>query len=91
MNKADIMRQKTLADVLREMVLHEPGVTSKRLWDVAKEWDHRLIATEFDRELSVLRGSFYCTNQKWYPKGHQAKPKLRGPSKEDPRQTRMFG
>lgn len=73
MNKVEIMRQPTLVTLLKEMTTHQPGITSQRLFDVAKEWDHKLKAHEFESGLDELRATGYrVTNKRWYPAGHSA-------------------
>ena len=95
MNKAEIMRQKDMDSVLENYIRHQPGVTSQKLYDVCKEWAGQHWTSsdthEFDLRLGklLLRG-FRVTNKQWYEKGHVSERKLKGPSKEDPRQTRMF-
>lgn len=95
MNKADIMRQKDMDTVLEEYIKHQPGVTSQKLFDVCKEWAGQSWndkdVREFDGRLGrlLLRG-FRVTNKQWYVKGHFAERRVKGSSKEDPRQTRMF-
>lgn len=97
MNKKEIMRQTSLGVLLREMVKHQPGIASNRLFETAKEWagtgrwDHR-DTLDFEAELAKMNGAgFRVTNKQWYEVGHISEPKRKGPSKDDPRQTRMFG
>lgn len=96
MNKKDIMRQASMETVVVEMIRHQPGVTSNRLFETAKEWAGKSWSAgdtaDFDALLVKLRlGDFRCTNKQWYEKGHVSERKLQGPSKADPRQARMFG
>lgn len=92
MNKLLVMSQKTLRDLVILVVDREPGVTSDKLWRLAKEWDRKLSAAEFDGALGELVGKeLRVANKCWYLPGVKAEKKLRGPSAEDPRQTRMFG
>lgn len=90
------MKQDTVAALLRYSVENEPGVTSARLFEYTKEWYGKLwglgCTHDFECELAKMRSEGYrVTNKQWYPAGHKAEPKRRGPSKEDPRQMRMFG
>lgn len=89
MNKLAIMKQSSLDMLLVELVKDAPGITSERLWTIAKDWDHKLLAWEFDVALAKLREAFRCTNKKWYPPFYKAEPKVSTGSKVDPRQTRM--
>lgn len=96
MSKLERMRQESIEQLLRWCIDHEPGVTSLRLFEYTKEWYGKVWSSastaDFERALGALHTSGYrCTNKQWYPKGHTAEPKRRGPAKEDPRQTRMFG
>ena len=89
MNKLAIMKQQSVDSLLSEMITQKPGVTSERLWAAAKEWDHRITAWDFDSALASMHGKFRVTNKQWYPIGHVAEPKRKGPQKEHPKQTRM--
>lgn len=94
MNKKEIMRQSSMGILLREMVKHQPGITSNRLFETAKEWAGKRWdfgdTLEFDDELGKMRAEgFRVTNQQWYEKGYVADPRRKGASKEDPRQVRM--
>ena len=96
MNKADVMKQPSMEILLEELIKFSPGITSDKLYTHAKDWHGKLwyhsMTTNFEWALSDLREKGYrVTNKQWYPQGHQATPKPKGPSKEDPRQTRMFG
>lgn len=96
MSKLHRMNQSTVDALLRYSVNHEPGITSTRLFEYTKEWYGKLwtpVATsDFERALSeMLAEGYRVTNKQWYHKDHRAEPKRRGPAKEDPRQTRMFG
>lgn len=96
MNKSQIMRQPSMEAVLVESVNHQPGITSALLFETAKEWAGRhwdaSDTAQFESILGRMRDiGFRCTDKQWYPKGHVAERKQEGPSKEDPRQTRMFG
>lgn len=92
MNKLLMMSQSTLKALILFVVEREPGVSSEKLWRCAKEWDSKLIGVDFDAALEELRGKeLRVTNKCWYIPGVQAERKLKGPSKGDPRQTRMFG
>lgn len=96
MNKLDRMKAPSVDILLRHCVDHEPGVTSARLFEYTKEWYGKLwtqgATRDFERALAgMLSQGYRCTNKQWYVAGHQAQPKRRGPAKEDPRQTRMFG
>lgn len=78
MNKLEIMRQKSVAILLAEMIKHQPGISVQRLWDTTKEWygktSHQGMALEFDLELGTLlkSGEFHCTNKRCYPAKHEA-------------------
>jgi hypothetical protein len=89
MNKDEIKKLTSVHLVIEEMIRHQPGITSLKLWDVCKDWNHKLVAYDFDAALSSLRGRFRCTNKQWYPPGHVAPPKVHSGPKPDPRQTRM--
>lgn len=93
MNKLEIMKQPTIARLLEELIRHQPGITSARLWETTKEWHGRLVdpamGVEFDNALLGLRREFRCTNKQWYPRGHVGAMKLHGEKKQDPRQVRM--
>jgi len=89
MNKLLLMSQKTLPDLIRHAVNREPGITSEKLWKLAKDWDHTMSAGEFDRGLAKMAGELRCTNKCWYEPGAVVQRKLREP-KVDTRQTRMF-
>lgn len=96
MSKLYRMKQDTVGALLRYSVENEPGVTSARLFEYTKEWHGKVwdlkFTWDFERELAkMLSEGYRVTNKQWYPAGHKAEPKRRGPSKEDPRQTRMFG
>lgn len=94
--KSERMRQSSIETLVQWCVDYHPGITSQRLFEYSKEWYGKLWdlvhTSEFERALVRLREQGYrCTNKQWYPKGHKDTPKPRGPAKEDPRQTRMFG
>ena len=94
MNKKDIMRQSSMEKLLEEMVKHQPGVTSQKLFDVAKEWAGKSWGQadtfHFDEVLRKLLAKGYrCTNKQWYPKGYVAARDPKGPPKEDKRQLRI--
>ena len=95
MNKLQLMKQKDIPSLLDYYVTHYAGVTSLKLFEACKEWagsrwDEK-DTWDFEQALANLRTKgFYCTNKQWYPKGWKAEPKQKGPSKADPRQTRMF-
>ena len=96
MSKLERMGQSSVDTLLRWCVDHQPGVTSAKLFEYTKEWYGKLWSrghtADFERALaSMLSEGYRCTNKLWYPAGHKAAPKLRGPVHEDPRQTRMFG
>jgi hypothetical protein len=95
-NKLDRMKPPSMEALLQQCVEREPGVTSARLFEYAREWHGKLwsqgLTGDFERQLLAMRnGGYRCTNKQWYPQGHTAEPERRGPSKDDPRQTRMFG
>jgi len=89
MNKLEIMRQKSIDDLLAAMIEHKPGVTSEALWRVAKDWDGKMRAWEFDQALAGMLAKYRVTNKQWYPIGHVAEPKRKEGPKPDPRQVRM--
>jgi hypothetical protein len=89
MNKLEIMKQSSLDILLVELVKDSPGITSERLWSISKEWDHKLLAWEFDSALVKLCESFRVTNKKWYPPHFKADPEVHTGAKVDARQTRM--
>lgn len=96
MSKLLRMKQETVEALLRYSIEHEPGVTSTKLFEYTKEWYGKVwdikFTWQFDQALDKIRREGYrVTNKQWYPAGHKAEPKRRGPAKEDPRQTRMFG
>ena len=96
MNKLNRMKATSMEILLQQCVEDEPGVTSARLFEYAREWYGKLwtqgLTVDFERQLFSMVGNDYrVTNKQWYPAGHKADPKRRGPAKEDPRQTRMFG
>lgn len=85
MNKVEIMRQPTLVTLLQEMTTHQPGISSQRLFDVAREWDSKLKTHEFEGGLEELRTTGYrVTNKRWYPAGHSAPPQSQNGSKARP-------
>jgi hypothetical protein len=93
MNKLEIMRQTSVATLLEELIKHQPGITSARLWETTKEWYGKLVSSamgiEFDQALLGLRSEFRCTNKQWYPKGYVGEAKVHGEKKQDERQLRM--
>ncbi len=93
MNKLDIMKQPSVSLLLEEMIKHQPGITSLKLWETTKEWFGKVVSpgmgAEFDNALRGLRGTYRCTNKQWYPPKHVAPPKVHGPKKDDPKQVRM--
>ncbi len=89
MNKLQVMAQKSIDMLLAMCVEDKPGITSEALWKVAKDWDHKCTAWEFDQALATLHGKYRVTNKQWYPIGHVAEPKRKGEGKVDPRQVRM--
>lgn len=94
MNKKDIMRQASMEKLMEEMVKHQPGVTTNRLFETAKDWAGKSWEPEdvfrFEETLrSLLAREYRCTNKQWYPKGHVAARDPKGPPKEDKRQLRM--
>lgn len=89
MSRLLLMSQKTLPDLIRVSVRREPGISSEKLWKLAKDWDHTMKAAEFDRELSKMIGELMVTNKCWYEPGAVVQRKKCEP-KVDPRQTRMF-
>ncbi len=94
MNKKDIMRQPSMEAVVVESIKFNPGVTSTRLFETAKEWAGKSWnagdTASFESILKRCRESgFRCTNKQWYPKGHLAEKAPHGPPKSDPRQIRM--
>lgn len=97
MNKRDIMRQPTIQILLEEMIKFQPGITTMKLWEATREWAGKIASrasvAEFENELAQLRnaGGYRVTGKQWYPAGYIAVPARKGPPKEDPRQTRMFG
>lgn len=96
MSKLERMRQPSINTLVKWCVDSNPGVTSDKLYEYAKEWYGKLWGygntADFEAALQALReGGYRCTNKQWYPAGYVAEPKVRGPGKEDPRQLRMFG
>ena len=89
MNKLQVMACRSLGELLSAYVEFKPGVTSEGLWKVAKDWDHKCTAWEFDQGLGTLLGKYRVTNKQWYPIGHVAEPRRKGEDKVDPRQVRM--
>jgi hypothetical protein len=94
MNKKDIMRHSSTETLLRAAIRHKPGITSARLFDLAKEWAGKSWEQgdtfEFEECLKKLRaGDFRVTNKQWYEKGHVSEREPHGPPKVDPRQIRM--
>lgn len=89
MNKLLIMKQPSLEALIDWCIEHSPGITSERLWAVAKDWDHKLLGFEFEDALASAREKYRCTSKKWYPPNHKAEPKVSTGKKEDPRQVRM--
>lgn len=95
MNKADIMRQPDMGKLLRESIKSEPGITSAKLFERAKEWAGRTWEYEdteaFDKELFlILQEGYRVTNQGWYVPGAEGTKKKPRTRVDDPRQTRMF-
>jgi len=72
MNKKDIMRQRSLRDLLVVLIDETPGIESQKLWNCAKQWDGNLGAGEFDAELKSMLGSYRVTSKKWYRTGKAA-------------------
>lgn len=89
MNKLQVMACKSLDELLSSYIQSKPGVTSEALWRIAKDWDHKCTAWEFDQGLNGLHGKYRVTNKQWYPIGHTAEPRRKGEGKVDPRQVRM--
>jgi hypothetical protein len=83
------MKQPSLDMLIAEYIAFQPGVTSDKLWNIAKEWDHKLLGCDFDDALGRAREKFRVTNKQWYPPNYVAPPKVHSGRKEDPRQTRM--
>lgn len=91
LSKLEIMKQKSLDDLLVRLVENSPGITTQKLFDKGKEWagSAHLSAHEFDRAMVKLRNNGYrVTNKQWYPANHVAPPKVSNPKEPDPRQTR---
>lgn len=85
------MSQRTVPDLLRECIRQEPGIASTKLWNIAKNWDHRLLGVEFDAGLEQIRQEGYrVTGRQWYASG-ASRPAMQRQPKVDPRQLRMFG
>ena len=93
MNKLEIMRQPSVETLLEEMIKHQPGITSMKLWETTKEWYGKLVSPamgiDFDQALLKLRQTYRCTNKQWYPRGHVAPPKVHKAPTPHPKQTRM--
>lgn len=90
LSKLELMKQKSLDDLLVRLVKNEPGITTQKLWTKASEWSGgRLIAVDFDRAMDAFRAKGYrVTNKQWYPANHVAQPKVSGPKESHPKQTR---
>lgn len=89
MNKLQVMKQPSLDHLLDWAITESPGIASERLWTISRDWDHKLLACDFDDALGRAREKFRCTNKKWYPPHFKAEPKISTGKKEDPRQVRM--
>jgi hypothetical protein len=93
MNKLEIMKQPSVESLLAEMIKHQPGITSLKLWETTKEWYGKLVnpamGVEFDQALVKLRQTYRCTNKMWYPPNHVAPPKVHNGPKPHPKQLRM--
>jgi hypothetical protein len=93
MNKLEIMKQTSVETLLEEMIKHQPGITSQKLWETTKEWYGKLISPEmgieFDLALGKLRENYRCTNRQWYTVGHTAPPKVHEGRAANPKQLRM--
>lgn len=89
-SKLEIMKQRTLEDLLVRLMENAPGITSQKLWDTTKDWSNsRTTVHEFESTLKTLRSRGYrVTNKQWYPANHVAPPKASSPKAPDPRQTR---
>ncbi len=70
MKKLLIMSQRTVPDLLRECIRQEPGIASAKLWNIAKDWDHKLLGIDFDVGLEqILREGYRVTGKQWYAPG----------------------
>lgn len=97
LSKLEIMKQKTIGDLLVRLVENQPGITSQRIWDKVREWRGEIVdekkahefTLEFERELLAFRNKGYrVTKKQWYPANHVAPPKVSGPKEPHPKQTR---
>jgi hypothetical protein len=88
--KLEIMKQKTIEELLVRLVEAEPGATTQKLFTICQGWSGgRLTAYDFDRHMEAFREKGYrVTNKQWYPADHVAPPKLKGPTEPHPKQTR---
>jgi hypothetical protein len=92
MNKLLLMSQKSLRAVILFAVDREPGIASQRLYNLCKEWNSKLTGMEFDEMLgSMVNNELRVSNKCWFMPGAEVEKKLKSGSKDDPRQTRMFG
>lgn len=97
LSKLEIMKQKSLRELLIRLVDNSPGVTTQKLWDKAKEWKGEIAderkaleyTLEFERVCAgLLNHGYRVTNKQWYPANHVAPPKVSGPKEAHPKQTR---
>jgi DNA-binding IclR family transcriptional regulator len=87
LSKLEVMKQKTLKDLLVLLMETEPGITTQKLWNTAHDWSKaRTSVHEFETELKSLRARGYrVTNKQWYPANHVAPPKVSGPKAVHPK------
>ena len=90
LSKLEVMKQKTLDELLVRLVENAPGITTQKLFSVCQDWSGgRLTAYDFDQHMEAFRKKGYrVTNKQWYPANHVAPPKLQGPKEPHPKQTR---
>lgn len=90
LTRLEIMKQKSLGDLLVRLVENSPGITTTKLWSTASDWaGGKLTAYDFDRAVDDFRNKGYrVTNKQWYPQNHAAPQKPSNPKAPDPRQTR---
>ena len=84
------MGQKTMLEALRYAVDVSAGITSKRLFELTKEWAPKgteideQFTLEFENCLDVLLGEGRrCTNKTWYCRGAKIVKKPRTVKTDD--------
>lgn len=91
LTKLEVMKQKTLGDLLVRLVENAPGITTTKLFTTAKDWGGDRVSTyEFEQHMKQLREKGYrVTNKQWYPSNHEAKTKVSAPPQVSPQADKV--